>query len=351
MYHSRDVAGHDRAVTGTLTYPHGPAPDGGWPVVSYANGTVGLAGVCALSRLGGPVSTLGLKGVGVGSDYIGMGPVGETHPYLSRLSEGHSVIDAVRAARNLTETGAGTRWLAIGGSQGGHGAIAANELGEDYAPELDLLGTVSLAPAAMFDRTYGGIDDIVSRIVTALGLYGAAGEHPEIDPADYAGPELAAAAADVFPDQCIGDIINALVPIPAETFFSHDPRTTEPARSIILANDVGKVAVDSPLLLVSGTADQRVVIERARDLYDRLCDTGQVTEYTEYPGATHENIGAHAAAQIVRFMADRVAGKAPTDSCATGPVPPTTSPPTTAAPSGPTPPPATPVDEEPPFTG
>lgn len=345
MYHSRDAQDRDRAVTGIVTYPDEPAPDGGWPVVSHANGTVGLAGVCALSRQGNPVSTIGIKGVGVASDYIGMGPVGETHPYLSRPSEGHSVIDAVRAARNLPETGAGERWLTIGGSQGGHGTMSAHELSEEYAPELELLGTVSLAPAAMFERTYGGIDDYVSRIVTAMALYGGVTEHPEIDPADYAGPELAAVAAEVFPDQCLGDIINALVPVPPATFFTHDPRTTEPARSIMLANDVGNVAADAPLLLVSGTADQRVVIQRVRDLYDRLCETGQVTEYTEYPGATHDDIGAHAGAQIVKWLADRLAGAAATDSCTSAPTPPPTPGP------APTPPPATPIPGDPSVTG
>ena len=108
-------------------------------VVSLANGTVGLAARCALSRRGQPAPRFGVAGVGVVTDYIGLGPVGELHPYLSRLSEGHSVIDAVRAARDLPEAGAGSHWLAIGHSQGGHGALSAHELSVEYAPELELL--------------------------------------------------------------------------------------------------------------------------------------------------------------------------------------------------------------------
>ena len=173
MYHSRDALLRDRAVTGMLTYPNAAPPAGGWPVLSWANGTVGMASQCALSRAGRAVSTLGIAGVGVQSDYVGLGPVGEIHPYLSRPSEGFSVIDAVHAARNLPESGAGARWMAIGGSQGGHGAISANELGEQHTPELDLLGTVALAPAAMFERVYGGIDVYVTRVVGAMALYGA----------------------------------------------------------------------------------------------------------------------------------------------------------------------------------
>ena len=76
-----------------------------------------------------------------------MGPAGELHPYLSKQSEGNAVIDAVTAARGIPAANAGSRWISIGHSQGGHGAIFAGERAAEYAPELDLLGTVSLAPA------------------------------------------------------------------------------------------------------------------------------------------------------------------------------------------------------------
>lgn len=318
MYHSRDARDRDRAVTGILTYPNGAAPDAGWPVVSLANGTTGLASPCALSRLGNAAPTFGVEGVGVVTDYIGLGPVGEIHPYLSRPSEAHSVIDAVRAARNLPEAGAGSRWLAIGHSQGGHGALAANELGETYAPELELLGTVSLAPAALFDRVYGALDEVVVRIVGVMALYGAAAEHPEIDPDDYVGPETAA-AAQVLQDKCLGDIITAFIGIRVENFYLNNPIETEPARSILLANDVGGVKVDAPLFLVSGTADQRVVVERVRDLLIKLCEAGQVTEYLEIEGATHDDEYGRAAQQIEDWLADRLAGAPPTNSCAVEP--------------------------------
>jgi hypothetical protein len=315
MYHSRDARDRDRAVTGILTYPNAEPPRGGWPVVSLANGTVGLASPCALSRRGNAAPTFGVEGVGVVTDYIGLGPVGEVHPYLSRPSEGHSVIDAVRAARNLREAGAGSRWLAIGHSQGGHGALSAHELGEEYAPELELLGTISLAPAALFDRTYGPLDEIVVRIVGVMAFYGAAAEHPEIVPAEYVGPQAAAAAA-VLEDQCLNEIINAFVAVPGDMFYLRNPLEHEPARSILLANDVGGVAVDAPLFLISGTADQRVAVDRVRDLLAKLCTAGQVTEYLELEGATHDDEYARAAGQIRAWLADRLGGEPPIDSCA-----------------------------------
>lgn len=331
MYHTIDGAGRDRAVTGTISYPTAAPPPGGWPVISLANGTVGLGSQCALSRTRTSVPAFGVNGVAVASDYVGMGPVGEVHAYLSRLSEGHSVLDAVRAARNLTAAGAGNRFVVLGGSQGGHGALSTNELGATYAPELDLLGTVALAPAAMFDRTYGPLDEIVTRVVGAMGLLGLSTEHPELVLSDYLTP-AGLAAMDQMRTSCTEDIILQVLGVPFDAFYSHDPNTTEPARSLMAANDVGNVAVASPVLLVQGTADTTVFPARTRDLYARLCAVGQTVHYEEIPGADHGTVGFMDRDHIEAWLADRFAGAAAPDSC-DDPVPTTTTPPTSVAPA------------------
>ena len=315
MYHSRDSEGRDRAVSGLVSHPTAPAPEGGWPIVATAPGTVGLASTCSVSRQGNPVGTFGVDGVGVFTDYIGMGP-GETQAYLSRKSEGHSVLDAARAARQLLGGEVSERLLVFGHSQGGHGAQSAHELAADYAPELELLGTVSGAPAAMFDRTYGGIDDIVSSIVMTMGLYGVATDHPEIDPADYLGEE-ALALEPVLDRACLDEVIQTFVPAAlSDGYWAKDPTTTEPARSVLLANDVGNEQVDAPLLLISGTADERVVHARVMDLFERLCGVGQVTELIVLEGANHGNEIPLAQERIEDWFAARLAAEPASNSCA-----------------------------------
>jgi pimeloyl-ACP methyl ester carboxylesterase len=315
MYHSQDAQERDRAVTGTITYPTGPAPDGGWPVISTAHGTTGVAGQCALSRGDDEAPGWGVDGVWAMTDYVGQGPVGELHPYLSKPSEGNAVIDIVRAARQIPEAGAGERWVSIGHSQGGHGALSAHELAAERAPELELVGTVALAPAAMLDRVYGGIDPIVTSILTMMATISGATEHPDIDPADYLSPE-ALAASEVFETGCLDEITEALIPIAIGGAFTADPRETEPAASLVRENDVGEVAVDGvPVYLASGTVDDRVVIDRVRDLYDRMCGAGQVTELTIVEGADHGSILGETADAVTAFVEARLAGEEPTDSC------------------------------------
>jgi len=316
MYHSRDAQDRDRVVTGLVTYPTAHAPKGGWPIVATAPGTTGVAAQCGISHQAAEAPGWGVQGVWVMTDYIGLGPVGDPlHPYLSRLSEGHSVIDAVRAAHQVPNAGAGRRWLSVGHSQGGHGALSAAELSARYAPELKLVGTLALAPGAMFDRVYGGIDPIVTSILLVMGLYGGANEHPGVDVRDYVTPDLAAVAG-VLKTGCLSDITAALVPLAAGGhLFKADPRRTEPARSILLANDVGKAKVDAPLFLVSGTADDRVVIDRVLDLDKLLCATGQVTELLIVHGATHDSIVPQTAQQTSAWLNARLQGDDPTNSC------------------------------------
>ncbi|MEI2637418.1 MAG: lipase family protein [Microthrixaceae bacterium] len=321
MYHSNDALNRDRATTGVVTYPLGNAPSDGWPVISTAHGTSGVASKCAPSRSGEPAPGWGVPGVWVMTDYVGMGPVGELHAYLSKPSEGNAVIDAVRAARQLEHARASTRWVSIGHSQGGHGALSAHELAARRAPELNLVATVALAPAAMLDRVYGGIDPIVTNILTMMALYSGTSEHPDLVAADYMTPE-ALTASKIFETDCLDGITNALIPVGISGPFSSDPRETEPARRELLANDVGHVAVEGvPLLLISGTTDDRVVIERARDLYDRLCGVSQVTEFHVIEGADHNGAVTQSESLVRTWLKDRLDGERPTNSCPAQPDP------------------------------
>ncbi len=82
----------------------------------------------------------------VATDYPGLGTDG-IHPYLIGESEGRAVLDSVRAARDLPDSGASDRFAVWGHSQGGHAALYTGELAARYAPELKLVGVAAAAPA------------------------------------------------------------------------------------------------------------------------------------------------------------------------------------------------------------
>ena len=321
MYHTRDSFDRDIAATGVVTYPLGDAPNGGWPVLSYGHGTSGLASQCAPSRGAGAPPRFGVDGVVVAADYPGLGPNGQRHAYLAGRSEGHSVIDMVRAARRIPDAAAGARWAALGVSQGGHAVLFADELALAYAPELELVGTVAVAPGSSLDQVFPDDAESLIATVTTMALFGIAEEFPQIDPADYATPTLLAASS-VLDTGCINEIGIALAVLPFEQFFFADPRVTEPARSVVIENDPGRRATSAPILVVQGTADVVVVPARTDALLDKLCALGAVVDLELLPGAGHDNAAVRASEEsIVPWLAARFAGEAAPSVCAGGVAP------------------------------
>jgi hypothetical protein len=50
LYQSQDVHGNQIATSGIIALPQTAPPAGGYPVISWAHGTVGVADLCAPSR-------------------------------------------------------------------------------------------------------------------------------------------------------------------------------------------------------------------------------------------------------------------------------------------------------------
>ena len=113
LYVSTDHHGKLVAVSGVIVVPSGPVPEGGRPVYAWAHPTTGISDRCApslnpdvLEKIHGLEGLLAKGMVVVATDYPGLGTPGP-HPYLVGESEGHSILDSVRAARNFKQARAG----------------------------------------------------------------------------------------------------------------------------------------------------------------------------------------------------------------------------------------------------
>ena len=114
LYTSKSPQRAQVAVSGSISVPEGKAPQGGWPVISYAHGTTGVADVCAPSKASAKNPALLYttyvypqleEWLAAGyavlrSDYPGLGTPGP-HPYLIGKSEARGVLDIIRAARDF----------------------------------------------------------------------------------------------------------------------------------------------------------------------------------------------------------------------------------------------------------
>jgi dienelactone hydrolase len=312
LYRSESLAGDPIAVSGVIAVPPGEPPEGGWPVLSLAHGTVGLADACAPSRNPGrQAAEVASNGyVVVGTDYEGLGTAGR-HPYLVGESEGRGVIDAVRAARALGDrVEASSRYAIIGYSQGGHAALFANQIAASWAPELTLVGTVAGAPAAELDAWLGylGPEWDWLRVMVAAGLQAA---EPAADPALLLTPS-GQERLPIVDEGCSNEVLAGFAEGGA---LSADLRRTPPFDQLLAANTPGQVAGAAPVFLLGGDADPLIPPWLLDAAQARLCASGQVVERRTYPGANHDTIGTASLVDAGIWAQDRFAGKAVANAC------------------------------------
>lgn len=148
-------------VTGSVFVPKGTPPPDGFPIVALGHRSTGTASACAPSLspdlLGEAPTVVALLNAGyvvTVPDYQGLGKPSKPddydfHPYLDSTTSGFTMIDAVRAARNLVPA-TSTSWAALGAQEGGQAAWAANELADNYGHDLKLVAAAALAPMADF---------------------------------------------------------------------------------------------------------------------------------------------------------------------------------------------------------
>ncbi|MCM6774793.1 lipase [Nocardia sp. CDC159] len=159
LYSTTTVGDRPTVASAAVYFPPGAPPAGGWPIIAWAHGTVGLADDCAYS-LGGPAEVdrdwayLGTwlrQGYAiVAADYAGLGTPGE-HPYLNGVVEAHNVVDAVRAASGHYGT-LSKKWVVVGQSQGGGAAVTTARYATEFGgAELDYRGAVGTGVPAYIE--------------------------------------------------------------------------------------------------------------------------------------------------------------------------------------------------------
>ena len=318
LYKQVGVHGRIVAVSGIVSIPKGKAPRGGWPVITYAHGSTGIADQCAPSRATVPGSDPYVTDVGLAplfeswirdgyavlrTDYEGLGGPGP-HPFLIGRSEGDGVLDIVRAARQLTPS-LSRRVIIVGHSQGGHAALWAGALAPRYTPDLRILGTVAFAPASGYYTEVGFLRTVTTPDLTA----GAASLFRGLDiayPALHVRSLLTPAALRLYSQtltRCESELgsktsfgglpLNQLVRASADlTPIAHDLRL----------NDPNGLKIKAPVLLEQGLADQIVFPAFTQALSVSLAGVGDLVTYHTYPGATHATVLAAAASDAAAFL-------------------------------------------------
>ncbi len=285
------------AVSGILYTPKGNPPAGGWPVVAWAHGTVGVADVCAPSWDGHSyrdveyLNTWLDQGYAiVASDYEGLGTPG-LHPYLNARSAAYSVLDSVRAAL-ASNSRLANKVVIIGQSQGGGAAFASAAYAPQYAPDVHLRGTVAtgvpfLSPESLASALPADPDKVNPAL--AYGLYAGLmllQADPSLKATDLFG-ERALPLLDRARITCIAQLrsdVTSAGLTPANTLL---PGFAKAAMANMDLLAYPTVHLESPLFVGTGQDDVDVPTANQLELVKAACAAGTTVQAHVYIGLDH----------------------------------------------------------------
>lgn len=325
------ITNSETRVSGTVFAPKGTTPEGGWPVVALGHATSGIENDCgpslSPSLLGlAPVVILLIQAgyVVTVPDYQGLGSDQVYHPYLDPTTAANNLIDSVRAARKLVPD-TSDRWVAVGVSQGGQAAWAANEMDATYGKGLSLLGSVSLAPPAnltfLADLAQSGELTKEQQPAYQMTLAALKKEYPELNLDDYRRGSVEQNWDLLL--QC--DARSAAARLAAVSQIAEDDlRPSSQAATGALRGYLQKMSLPreetaAPMLVIYGDKDQFIPVESTDRALAEACGMGDVIEIQRQADKGHDDLDLSAALPWIR---DRFNNLPATNSCAPPPAPP-----------------------------
>jgi acetyl esterase/lipase/uncharacterized membrane protein HdeD (DUF308 family) len=305
------------------------------PLITWAHGTVGVARGCAPSLGPDAISEPGVPGgdqlaaqgwAMVATDYPGMGAEGR-FPYLIGPGEGHAVLDAARAARQVSGVSLASETVVWGHSQGGHAALWAGQLAGSYAPELDVVGTAALSPAsdprALADRVLAHPDALGASLGISFVLEAYSRYYPGVSLDELIEPSARSIVREAAA-RCTEQGAT-LITVLTGLSIAHDQPIVRPGAlqgsfADLLERNVPAGPWNAPLFIGQGEADEVIDFAINQDFVAGLCSHGADVEFRGYPGGTHMSViaaGSPLSDDLVRWTRDRLAD-APAVSTCTG---------------------------------
>ena len=331
MYHSTDLTGAPILTSAVVIAPTTPWPGGGpRPVVAWAHPTTGMAARCAPSNgidpfdlIEGMTDLLDAGYAVAAADYPGMGVAGPDS-YLVGVTEANSVLDSVRAAQRMAQSGATADSVVLlwGHSQGGHAVLFAAQEASTYAPELKVTAAAVAAPAtelgALLDDDIGDVSGVSLgsyAFQTYQSVYGPSTPGMSLtqvltDAGAAATPEMAALCL-IGQNSELHDIAGPLV----GQYLRDDPATTPSWADILVQNTPGSGSITVPLLVAQGESDVLVHPAATQQFVQQQCAKGTQVIFKPFPDTGHGQIALTAVPDMLSFFATARTGNPPPSTC------------------------------------
>lgn len=323
------ITGKPTEVSGAVFVPPGDPPPGGWPIIGYAHGTVGVTPECGPTgdpRLFGDIRAVSIQlqlgYATVFTDYAGLGGALKTgdpgpHAYLEPKSAAFNLIDAIRAARAAVPE-LSPRWVAMGSSQGGETAWATAEYFPAYGEGTDLLGAAAIVPVLDFSQLAKTAQNS-SLTMDQLYLYpyivtSLAAVDPSIDPDDYLHGALRENRTVLISCKPPSSGTKAEL---SKALSGADTRASSPEAAARMADVLEAYALPQqptkiPILAVYGGNDDTVLPAWTEEAMGRACALGDTVMRVRLDGQGHT---LDPGAVLGQWLSDRFAGVPATGNC------------------------------------
>lgn len=294
LYTSVGATGERTVVSGSLLLPPvGAAQAKG--LVSVGVGTHGMGDSCAPSLLlaGGAepdlatMASLLRRGYAVAvTDFQGLGTEG-LMPFAVNTTLGRNLIDAIRAVRQIPDTGLSKDGpVAITGySSGGGAAASAAEQAPTYAPELDLVGAIAGGTLSDPLRAVQLLDGNWFMGLALAGAIGYSEAYPELDLEPLLKPSgkwIMQADTEACQEWVARFMLNRW-----SWYTTRNPMRIPEWRARMAENAVGKLKPTAPVYLYHGRFDEAVFSDQTLRTRRLWCAQGANVRWKLNPITEH----------------------------------------------------------------
>lgn len=325
ILYSTTVDDNTPATAVAIVFAPADPPAGPRPVIAWEHATTGLLQKCMPSLLSAPSKGIPWRSrivtagwVVVATDYSFAEKDGP-HPYLIGEGEARATLDSVRAARQMPELTLDKRMVTWGYSQGGHAALWTGIVGPRYAPDLDILGVVAIAPPADIEKILSINVEADKRFGPYLAL-AYSRFYPDITFEQALRPEALNASRQIanlcdFVPPEDQERIEALV----ATFDGPALATgSNKALQSRLEQNTPDSPIKAPLVIVQGLSDIVVPSSSTDSYVEERCAAGQRLEYWTFAGRDHVTIvqpGTPLEELLIQWTAERFANEPQASGC------------------------------------
>ncbi len=315
LYHSRSASGAEVAASGVVLVPDGKPPAGGWPVIAWAHGFSAAARECAPSLFRnlyyGPLLSMyvNLGYAVVATDYTGLG-TNFRSAVMDVQSNATDVIDSIPAAHAAVPQ-LGSKWVAMGSSQGANVAIGVAEM-EGGIRDPNYLGSIAISGVADLKPVYDLPAKDQPFWMLALLAYGIKTVYPVFDIRDML-TEKAIPAYHQANESCGGASDTSR--FPASEMLKRNWKNNKFVEEFFSRNMLGQKPAYSPLLVISDDGDPAVPLAMTSRVVTRMCKQGDRVQFDKFSDPQPGLVIGDSVRDQMAWIEARFAGRQPLNNC------------------------------------